>query len=427
MKKLLLSSVAICGLAVVASPAHADIDLDIGGWFKGYGVFTDQESDGVAAAADETERNFDFLRTTEVHLSGETTLDNGLTIGAHFELEADGGDSFGVEESYVYFAGGWGRFNVGAEDGAQYLLQVSAPAADENVDGLRSYIQPFNVTYLLGGVADGAGNVAATSLSTFGLDYEMNLTGYVDKITYLSPVVSGFQGALSYTPDLSVDGDGSAGGTAVFGDALASGGAASLAGTGRSDFIGDLGSAYEVAVRYEGEFEGVGITAGGGYTNIDLEDINPVTATDGDLLDDVSGWNLGLDLDWGAFGIGAAYTVTDYGNPLGAALDDGLDDKEQVFVVGLDYTTGPFRFGGSYYTSQDALGVTELGADRYTGGVVYTYGPGMTLRGVVTHTEFNDINQVEATDSGSGGDLANDATKDTTDGTALMIGTQIVF
>ena len=38
MKKLLLASVAITGLAL-AAPAHADVDLELGGYFKGYGAF----------------------------------------------------------------------------------------------------------------------------------------------------------------------------------------------------------------------------------------------------------------------------------------------------------------------------------------------------------------------------------------------------
>ncbi len=42
MKKILLSTAA-CGLVFAAAPAHADIDLDIGGYFKGYGAYVDQD------------------------------------------------------------------------------------------------------------------------------------------------------------------------------------------------------------------------------------------------------------------------------------------------------------------------------------------------------------------------------------------------
>ena len=49
-----------------------------------------------------------------------------------------------TEESYAYFSGAWGRVNFGKEDGANYLLQVATPSADENFDGLRQYINPQN-------------------------------------------------------------------------------------------------------------------------------------------------------------------------------------------------------------------------------------------------------------------------------------------
>jgi hypothetical protein len=67
--------------------------------------------------------SFDILRDTEVHFTAETTLDNGLTVGFHTELEDDQQDSFGVNESYAYFSGAWGRVNFGAE--AEACLMTS--------------------------------------------------------------------------------------------------------------------------------------------------------------------------------------------------------------------------------------------------------------------------------------------------------------
>ncbi len=128
MKKVLLSSAAILGLAV-ASPALAQddsaLDLQVNGHYKGYVSYIDQDE-----TAGTDIRAVDWLQETEVHLQGETTLDNGLTVGAHIEAEVDGGDSTAIDESYAYFSGTWGRVNAGNEDGAAYLLQVAAPSAD---------------------------------------------------------------------------------------------------------------------------------------------------------------------------------------------------------------------------------------------------------------------------------------------------------
>ena len=43
MKKLLLSSAAVCGLAMIATPAAAQVQLEVGGYFKGYGAYVDQD------------------------------------------------------------------------------------------------------------------------------------------------------------------------------------------------------------------------------------------------------------------------------------------------------------------------------------------------------------------------------------------------
>lgn len=347
MKKLLLASVAISGLAF-AAPAHAEIDLELGGYFIGYGAFVDQDE-----TAGTDVNSFDMVRDTEIHIGGETTLDNGLTVGAHFELQADGADtSVGTQESYVYFSGNWGRVNVGNESGAAYLLQVAAPSADKNVDGIAQYVSPF---YTTGGLTAGK------------LQYAMS-AGKDDKITYLSPIMSGFQAGLTFSPDTDLAGDVAVG--------------VESAGVDET---------YQVAVRYEGEFENVGVIAGAGYSHGD----NSSAAL---TADDAKAWNVGLDLDVAAFGIGAIYTEDNN------AANTG---DTEIFVLGVDYTTGPFKLGASYYNNDTDNGVEF---DRYTVGAVYEYGPGMSFRGAL---QFLDQDNVAPT---------ADA-----DGTALLLGTQINF
>ena len=95
MKKLLLGTAAVAmGLTVVAGSANAQVKLDVSGQMKAYTSWLDQDtrSDDTATAGDQSmeERNFDILRETELHFSGETTLDNGLTVGVHLETDIDG-------------------------------------------------------------------------------------------------------------------------------------------------------------------------------------------------------------------------------------------------------------------------------------------------------------------------------------------------
>lgn len=375
MKKLLLAGVAAFAVASVATPASAEVDLSLGGYFSGYGAFVDQDEDAVTAGE---VRNFDILRNTEVHLSGETTLDNGLTVGAHLEMKADpnsgqANDSFDIKESYVYFSGGWGRVNFGAEDGAAYLLQVAAPSADSNVDGLRQYIQPFNY-----GELDGA---TATLTPVGAIDYQNNASGTVDKLTYLTPVFAGFQAGLSYTPDPASGDD--------------------LGGVRLDNQANALGDFVDLAARYEGEFEGVGFAVGAGYTTAGQEGAAGVAVTD-----DFNEWNVGLDLNVAAFGLGVVYTESNNALAETVALTD-----EETLVVGADWTNGNFKVGASYLNTDNINSTDDLNVTRYTGGVVYTYGPGMTFRGSIQQTEFEN-------GGGAGVDV---------DGTAVLLGTQINF
>ncbi|HBR69327.1 MAG TPA: porin [Rhodospirillaceae bacterium] len=383
MKKLLLSTAA-CGLALalVPTPAAAQLEVGAGGHAKIYGVYIDQDEESAAATAangDEA-REIDMIRDTEVHVSGETTMDNGLGVGVHIEAETDGDEGFNVDESYVYFSGDWGRVNLGEEDGAAYLLQVAAPSADANIDGIRQYVQPINYAVLTD---------ITTGVTTQGLDYDQDQARSTDNLTYLSPVFNGFQAGFTYAPDVSDN----------------SGNAQGLGGV-RTDNEIEFGSLYELALRYEGMFNNIGFILGGGYTHVDHErDDDPIGA--GDVTDDRTAYNAGLDIDVGPFGIGAAYVVDDNGDVRNAANTDDIDEEETM-VVGVDYTTGPFKIGGSYLDSENTNGNDDVDSQRYIGGVVYTAGPGLSFRGSIQHVEHED-----ATDEA--------------DATAVVVGTQVDF
>ncbi len=481
MKKLLLSTAAVAlGLSLAAPAAQAQIELSVGGHFKGYMAYTDQDDENVTTTnqlTDTDPRSIDILRETELHVSGETTLDNGLTVGAHFELDLEdtSADTPDVEEAYVYWSGNWGRVNFGKEDGVAYLLQVAAPSADSNIDGLRQFVQPLNFStdilpglantttgapanaddevagfaQFLGGTSFDLGTEAGASVvanlavdntvdtgdivtSDIGfvnrafsglgrLDYDLAVSGFDNKISYLTPVFSGFQAGVSYTPELGDNGEVTR----------------NLNGVNLNDTVNDFGATYGIAARYEGQFDELGVAIGIGYESADLEEegtlqgifvsdaVDAIAATDTLVteFDDRNAWNAGIDFDWGPFGLGFAYVEDDLG------IDKGAD--RETFVVGADYTTGPFKLGVSYLMQDqeiDALvgnGLSanftggDLEAERFTGGVVYTYGPGMTFRGSVSYVEYDasDLNQ------GAVADLNDDKV----DATSVLIGTQIRF
>lgn len=452
MKKLLLAGTALVGFAALATPAHAELKLDLGGYFSGYGVFTDNNE---AAGAATSLREFDLRRDTEVHVSGETTLDNGLTVGFHTE-QALGGPTT-TDEAYIYGSGGWGRVNLGSEDGAAYLLQVAAPGADSNVDGLRTYVQALNPrtpqTQFLRQTVTGVGpTVVATTtpdLATFAggaldtvLDYDHvsdPAATNTDRISYLTPKLNGFQAGASYAPESGQNliGNNVAG---MSGDKNATGFLDASAANALSGNAPNYQDIWEVGGRWDGEFQGFGIALGGGYSNADQEGDTALVAgagTVGDvgLNDGIDSWNAGANLTWSGFSLGGAYLRSD--TKMSAVVADGTgptyavatgDVTRKTWTVGTAWDNGPYHLGASFLkqttefpTLSNQAGAAAVGDVSFSGGENdvkkttlgggYTFGPGMSFRGSVAFGNF---------DYQTGGAASNDFQQ-------VAIGTEIDF
>ena len=79
------------------------------------------------------ERNTDGLfQDAEIHFTGSTVLDNGLEVGARIELAGEDDDDGQIDESWIYFSGGFGEVRMGSFDEALALLCVFPPGGTEN-------------------------------------------------------------------------------------------------------------------------------------------------------------------------------------------------------------------------------------------------------------------------------------------------------
>lgn len=327
-----------------AKDAEKDgFDVTLGGYFKGYGNYTDQDNTGTGV------REVDILRRTEVHFNAEKEMENGTTFGVHVEGLADQGSSFDIDESLMYVEGKWGQVNFGAKDGAAFLLQVAAPSADKDVDGVRQQINPVNLSVFPAGVGE--------------TDYDQNISAKADKITYITPLYEGFQAGISYTPEVEASRGGN--GNSLDGDDT----------TANSDVV-------DVALRYQKKFDDFKITAGAGFTHAERE------AGAGD--DSRKAWNAALALGFKGFNVGVAYQNDDEGT-----LES--DDVEYL-SVGIDYKWDKFLVGASYFNKNDEIG-TEIDTDRYTAGITYSYAPGVAFRSSVSHltSDFDAGEKYDAT------------------------------
>lgn len=419
-KTKLLAGTALMGALIASAPAMAEVNLELGGYFSGYGIWSDNDQANL--------RELDIRREGYLSATGETTLDNGLTVG-FYTGQLLGGATL-TDEAYAYFSGSWGRVNLGSEDGAAYLLQVAAPSADGNIDGIRITLQalapetPMTQFYRF---SDTTVSLDTDSLDfntispNFGggtnLDYDHTTdpsTTSADRITYLSPKMGGFQAGVSYAPEQGqndvANATSSPGADNALG-ALYDGGAGntSFGGTTRYDNI------WEASVRWDGEFEGFGISAGGGYSSADLERAAAIVSTNtGNIgvTDGVDAWNAGLSLTWNGFSLGGNYLHAEQG--ITGAVQQGAteslasgDVERTTWVAGLGWDNGPWHLGATYLnqeTETPSLGAptaaggnlndvffraTSNEVEKVTLGGGYTFGPGMSFRASVAFGEYD--------------------------------------
>src|ERR1700744_1399355 len=116
MKKVLLGTSAVLAAGLGASPAFAadGIQLHLGGFFR-TAVEGNWDNNGKNDLGN-NRYNDRVDSDGEIYFTGKTTLDNGLTVGARVELEAEQ-QAAQIDAAYIYFQGGFGEVRVGSQNG----------------------------------------------------------------------------------------------------------------------------------------------------------------------------------------------------------------------------------------------------------------------------------------------------------------------
>ena len=366
MKRRLLSSTAMLLAAGITAPAMAadKISLGITGYFSAYGTVGD-EDDGAGEPGAGI-RQHGIYRESEIEFTGETTLDNGLVVGVNVQLQGETvADQ--IDESFVYFEGGWGRIQLGSED----------PAPDEMIYAAPTPIDSHGVNSPTFFNASAGANAVGTT-TTF-----VNLTGDSDKITYFSPRWGGFQFGLSYTPDNTEE--------------LGFGFRSDVTAPGATPQQSEV---FEGAINWVGSFSGVDVGAYAAYSHGDVEGPAPG-------FEDQDMWGFGASLGYLGWTLGGGYRWTDQG--LSGANNDRWDAN-----IGLAYAWSAWTIGGAYGHGEVETGAApgEDTLDQYEVGVIYEIGPGVLLSGGVQYVDF---------DSDSGGPAAEN------DAILAIFGTTVTF
>ena len=352
MKNTLLTTTAIAvtgfaGAANAVDVTAGALTMGIGGYFTntiayasvgGAGILPTQDFDGI-----------DILTNAEIHFKPSLTLDNGITIGADVQLEAQsntGTDQ--IDESYMFIKGDFGQVLIGSENSAGYKMTVAAPDVSmifANSSSLSAFV-PYGA--------------AGTFRGTLGSTYIENVRNNdANRITYFSPRFSGLQLGVSYARD-----GGQANGPVNNNTTL-------------TDII-------DIGANYSGSFGGVDIDASARYGTADAPGAFP----------DQEVWGGGLNVGFSGFTIGGSFAEQDGGTVL-----DG-----SAFDVGIGYSNGPWSYSLTYFEGNNRTGTgptTRAELETIMLAAKYKVAPNFSVGAFVADTEYTTpgvaANAVDAT------------------------------
>jgi len=410
MKRILYGTTALvaAGLAAGEAAAASGLKLGITGFYNNsigasFGNSpTTQVPSGGGGITTSGLGNFDrqavsMRQEIRVDFTGQTTLDNGITVGVVIGLngesvaKSDSDEQF--DRAYADFSGKFGLIRIGEANGALVTDCITDPGNVTSNFGVNSP----NESYSNVGFAQarnrtlGTANVSNSPLgyfSTFGVApmgsigtcYGIEDKG--NKIQYFSPDFDGFTFGVSFTPTGSQR---RAGGGLSYGTDVTAPGPE-----------GDGNNILSVGIDYTNDFEDWNLTIGGGGEWA----FTQYTSAGGTTDNKPSWYQARIQVGIGDFAIGAsgAYYVN-YAHAGYAATTASSGDDGWVVSGGASYTIDAWSFGiqgvfGSFQQSAAAIiGTSAPGVSAQNEkmwGVslngAYVLGPGISLEGQIAYT-----------------------------------------
>lgn len=383
MKKVIVTVAALTALVGWNhSAAAADkLKLELGGytkWFVG-GVWN---SNSYERATGQSFNNADVKGDSDITFSGQTNLDNGLSVGVFTSLRAgtntgaygfgDDGNNY-IDQAFLWVASGYGKVLMGVmPNGA---LDVQAPEAIG---------QWNNNGFLTGNTViarpDGAsGSGVVLGINGNAINSTMILvgdsSGKQETLAYVTPTFHGFTASAAYVPSS----------------------AKNVRGPTPTENISH--DVFGLALNYTNTYGDVGIKASAGWARGSIgrnTALGGAPAVSGDRGQNLQIFNTGLNLSYAGFTLGGSYRQNYHTERAGglrvgpgqASLDGNAWD------AGLVYESGPWAIGASYYGSRIVgFSYGNAGDDEtitfvQTSGK-YNLGPGVSVQGLVGYGEYN--------------------------------------
>lgn len=306
MKKHLLASSALvaAGCVALASGAVAQDKptLSVGGYLHEIvGVIINKPDSAPETAA------LDVHNDGEIHFRGNATLDNGIKIRAQAELELSEHTNFArgrnqtrdsttqdvIDEVYVNVSGSFGQLRLGQDDSVGWLMLAGYSGSWATQVGQ-------NLSFDSNEWVPGVGASAPWLLPIVSLD------GDPERVSYISPRISGLQVGVSYTPNKTTHDDWQFART----DAI------------HNEITG--------AINFTGKFGETGV--GGGFV------YQTAKQAEGSMADDPKEWAAALRVDFGPARVAAAYR--------------DIAKTRRIYDVGVRYKMGANSFSLTYANGQ---------------------------------------------------------------------------
>jgi len=398
MKKVLYGTTALVAAGLAAGQASADgIKLGISGYYRGSaGVLIggDQTAAAAGGLGDFGRTSGGFRQEIRINFKGETTLDNGITVGVLVGINPGSTNANTTEtrlnRAYVNFSGKYGdvRFGAGSPLDAVSQTCVYDPGNVTANFGVNSANQEFSNAGL-GRTAGGAGTTVGVATIETADATCATFTQKGTSIAYFSPAFGGFTFAVSYTPQGRTN---NTSGSQGFGSGtdLKNQRAENILSVG-ADYNHDFGGGWTLLVGGGGQWGFTVHTGAGGS----VDGTKPQMYTLGFQVGIPGGFTAGAS---GAYYVNYANNGTNFA-ATNACSDTATDAATcsasgWVGAIGGSYTIDAVSVGleGIYGQYQTHHNQPSAGHDKIWGvslNGAYALGPGINLEGQVAYTKYS--------------------------------------
>ena len=397
MKKILLGTTTLIGAATLfAGAAFAETPkVTVGGYANFQVGYMDDEASGTGDKTSNfaTQRPQAFRNDTQVAFRIDGKNDAGLGYGGEINLLADVSNDVrnrgqNASRTFLYLDGGWGRFELGSNVGAEGAMKVGGSTiarASGGINGDWVYFANASDQYLSSAnLVLPYGQLNSTTANYLGNFTEENL----NKISYYTPRFNGLQLGLSYLPDQTNRGQG----TSTLGSPNPVGPNRTNHNTGQSDNIFTGGISYDTKF---GDW-GFAASATGEYGRAQVN-----------TYEDLRAWNVGAKLSYMGWSLAGSYG--DWGSS--NTIKSANSDNTWYWDLGLAYEYGPFGTSITYLSSTFDCGTAAAGGQTngntgncrgtgendfqsVSGGVDYKLAPGLTPYAEVTYYDQDSATNV---------------------------------